>query len=109
MYVFCLFLVYFSILETSTESRFTLGYIFISLFIVWASTNFSLVIWQTIKLSIMLIKRSLYRKRSRVLNKQVKFVVKNIKNTFKKININLFPWQKDIDECDQIQVSGLKT
>ena len=45
IYIFCLSLVYFSIAETSTASRFALGYISIALFIFWATLNFTFIIW----------------------------------------------------------------
>ena len=61
LYIFCLFLIYFSILETSTESRFTLGFVFMVIFLVWVCLNFLIVIWQALRFVKLLIKRGYYR------------------------------------------------
>ena len=45
LYIFCLLLVYFSILETKTESRFKLGFVFMILFYFWLSLNFIFIVW----------------------------------------------------------------
>ena len=44
VYAFCLFLVYFSVSETSASSRSTLGIYFIGLFITWMAINVYLIL-----------------------------------------------------------------
>ena len=67
LYFFCLFLVYCSISETSVESRFSLGYVFIGVFLVWVCVNFTVIIWQALKFVKQLMKRSYYRLNHRKL------------------------------------------
>lgn len=75
LYLFCLFLVYFSILETSVESRFTLGYVFIAIFILWVSLNIAVMVWHAVKFIKQLLKRSYFRYNDRKLATKVAKVI----------------------------------
>ena len=63
IYVFCLFMVYFSSSETSPANRATLGLGFIGLFILWLVLNFFLIIRQALYFTRLLLKRSYYQAR----------------------------------------------
>ena len=78
LYIFCLFMVYFSIVETGVYSRFTLGYVFIGVFIVWMCLNLTFIIVQAIERIKLLLKRSYYRSLRHKLAEKVKAITKKL-------------------------------
>ena len=61
IYVFCLFMVYFSFTETEVGSRYALGYLFMIVFFAWSALNFALIFWQSIRRCYLLLRRYLFR------------------------------------------------
>ena len=83
LYLFCLFMVYFSILETSFESRITIGYVFIACFISWTCLNFTVIIYLAIKFAKLLLQRSYFRFNHRLVAKDVSKVANKLRRDFK--------------------------
>lgn len=61
VYVFCLFLLYFSSSEASYSGRIAVGYCFIGLFILWLMLNLCAVLMQSLNFIKLLLKRSYYQ------------------------------------------------
>ena len=91
MYIFCLFLVYFSFGETSVDSRFALGYVFIMLFFIWSALNFTLIFWQSVRRCKMLLKRYKFRLINKRVKKSVSKTVKDLKEGMPPINFGKSP------------------
>ena len=60
LYIFALFLVYFSMLEIDPANRITVGYAFIGVFIAWMVANVTFILWQTVIFIKKLMKRQYY-------------------------------------------------
>lgn len=80
LYIFAMFLVYFSILETDPANRITVGYAFIGVFIAWMVANVSFILWTTVVFIKKLMKRQYYLMSDRKLAGKVAKVAGNLKN-----------------------------
>lgn len=107
LYLFCLFLVYYSISETSVESRFTLGYVSIGVFFVWVCVNFAVIIWQALKFVKQLMKRSYYRFNNKNLAKIVSQIGAILVEDLKDEGKNIF--RKDGRSCTKCLVLQQRT
>ena len=57
VYFLIMIVFYFNILESSAETRFTVGYIWIACFIAWMVANVTFILWQTLIFAKTLLRR----------------------------------------------------
>ena len=71
IYLFCLFMTYFTGESENHSARFTMGYVFIGFFVVWLAVNLITVIWQAVAFARRLMKRGYVKVTHKELVKSV--------------------------------------